>query len=45
MSRFTIGFIVVGSMTLTTYFGAAAWRASDDPLADTTEAIAPSGDF
>ena len=30
MSRFTIGLVVAASLTLTAYFGAAAWRASDD---------------
>ena len=31
MSRFTIGLIVAASLTLTAYFGSAAWRAADDP--------------
>jgi hypothetical protein len=45
MSRFTIGLIVAASLTLTAYFGAAAWRASDDPHTDITGSIAPKGDF
>jgi hypothetical protein len=45
MSRFTIGLIVAASLTLTAYFGSAAWRASDDPHADITGSIAPTGDF
>jgi hypothetical protein len=43
MSRFTIGLIVAASLTLTAYFGAAAWRASDDP--HITGSIAPAADF
>jgi hypothetical protein len=42
MSRFAIGFIVITSLTLTTYFGAAAWRASDDPHTEFTGSIAPA---
>ena len=45
MSRFTIGLIVAASLTLTAYFGAAAWRASDDRHSDITGSIAPAGDF
>jgi hypothetical protein len=45
MSRFTIGLIVAASLTLTAYFGSAAWRASDDPHTDITGSIAPTGDF
>jgi len=45
MSRFTIGLIVAASLTLTAYFGSAAWRASDDPHTDITGSIAPKGDF
>ena len=36
MSWFTIGLIVAASLTLTAYFGAAAWRASDDRHSDIT---------
>jgi hypothetical protein len=39
MSRLTIGLIVVGSLALTAYFGAAAWRASDDRQMDITGRI------
>ena len=45
MSRFTIGLIVAASLTLTAYFGATAWRASDDSHSDITGSIAPAGDF
>jgi len=37
--------IVAASLTLTAYFGAAAWRASDDRHSDITGSIAPAGDF
>jgi hypothetical protein len=39
MGRFTIGFIVVASLILTAYYGAAAWRASDDRHTDITGAL------
>jgi len=41
MSQFTVGLVVVASLTLTAYFGAAAWRASDDYHTDIT-GIAPA---
>jgi hypothetical protein len=42
MSRFTLGLAVVACLMLTAYFGAAAWRASDDPHMDITGSIGPA---
>jgi hypothetical protein len=41
MSRFIVGLVVAGSLMLTAYFGAAAWRASDDSRMDITGRIGP----
>jgi hypothetical protein len=43
MSRFAVGFLVAICLTLTAYFGAAAWRASDDNQMDITGRISPAG--
>jgi hypothetical protein len=43
MSRFAVGFLVAICLTLTAYFGAAAWRASDDNQMDITGRIGPAG--
>jgi hypothetical protein len=40
MSQFTVGLVVVASLAFTAYFGAAAWRASDDPHTEITGRIA-----
>ena len=42
MSRFTLGLAVVACLMLTAYFGAAAWRASDDPHMDIIGSIGPA---
>jgi hypothetical protein len=39
MSRFTFGLVVAACLILTAYFGAAAWRASDDSQMDITGRI------
>jgi hypothetical protein len=42
MSRFAVGLLVVACLMLTAYFGAAAWRASDDNQMDITGRIGPA---
>jgi hypothetical protein len=42
MSRFIVGLVVVACLMLTAYFGAAAWRASDDSHMDVTGRIGPA---
>jgi hypothetical protein len=41
MSRFFFAFFIVASLCLTAYFGAAAWRVSDDGR-DITGQIRPA---
>jgi hypothetical protein len=42
MSRFTVGLLIVACLMLTAYFGAAAWRTSDDNQMDITGRIGPA---
>ena len=42
MSRLSIAFLLMASLVLTVYFGAAAWRLSDDSRPDITGHIPPS---
>jgi hypothetical protein len=41
MSRLSFIFLIFTSLMLTAYFGAAAWRLSDDSEKDITGALAP----
>jgi hypothetical protein len=43
MSRFSFALLIVTGLLLTAYFGAAAWRVSDDSQMDLTGHIAPGG--
>jgi hypothetical protein len=42
MSRFAVGLLVLVCLMLTAYFGAAAWRASDDNQTEITGRIGPA---
>jgi len=42
MSRLSFLFLIFTSLMLTAYFGAAAWRLSDDGESDITGALAPA---
>lgn len=42
MSRLSFIFLIFTSLMLTAYFGAAAWRLSDDGDKDITGTLAPA---
>jgi hypothetical protein len=44
MSRFIVGLVVVACLMLTAYFGATAWRASDEGQMDISGRIGPAAE-
>jgi hypothetical protein len=44
MDRFATKLLLVTALLLTAYFGAAAWRASDDLHPDLTGGISPASE-